>query len=305
MRSNTNQDHKMSHMPRANFAERYGHRPKPEVFQIDGISDELRTTIWNAFYLFVNSFDERDSILVRLIKWHRLLIRKPVDDIPYQAHFINVELKKHFLTANWFDIFDYLERFFQDFPSWVDSRSYMRSSIFTGFQTFKSQFNAILKEHASGYTLFEDQFVPIITDSEIQSIGDVLDETQNHGLEGANTHFRSAISFLSAKPNPDYRNSIKESISAVESVAKILSGTSDGGLSKALGILSKKTPIHGGLVGGMNAIYGYTSDADGIRHPILEDGTLVDLADAKYMLVSCSAFVSFLVQKGRDAGLLS
>ncbi|QQS05568.1 MAG: hypothetical protein IPK50_01435 [Fibrobacterota bacterium] len=289
----------------ANFAERYGHRPRPAIFQIDGISDELRITLWNAFYLFTNSFDEHDSILLRLIKWHRLLIRKPVDDIPYQSHYINAELKKYFLTAAWFDIFDYLEKFFPDFPSWIDNRSYTRGSIFADFRKFKAQINVILKEHASGYTLFEDQFVPIITEGEIQSIGDVLDETQKHGLEGANTHFRSAISFLSAKPHPDYRNSIKESISAVESVAKILSGTPDGGLSKSLGILSKKVPIHGGLVGGMNAIYGYTSDADGIRHPILDDGALIDLADAKYMLVSCSAFVSFLVQKGRDAGLFS
>ena len=45
-------------------------------------------------------------------------------------------------------------------------------------------------------------------------------------------------------------------------------------------------------------LYGYTSDEDGIRHCLMDESK-VDFADAKYMLVACSAFYNFLVDKGK------
>lgn len=50
-------------------------------------------------------------------------------------------------------------------------------------------------------------------------------------------------------------------------------------------------------------LYGYASDEDGIRHPIL-DSTNVGFAEAKFMLVSCSAFVNFILEKVQEAKLL-
>jgi hypothetical protein len=44
------------------------------------------------------------------------------------------------------------------------------------------------------------------------------------------------------------------------------------------------------------SLYGYTSDANGIRHALMDASTL-GFADAKFMLVCCSAFVNFLVAK--------
>jgi len=50
-------------------------------------------------------------------------------------------------------------------------------------------------------------------------------------------------------------------------------------------------------------LYGYTSDEDGIRHAILNDPEL-GFAEAKFMVVSCSAFVNYLIAKGEAGGLL-
>ena len=47
---------------------------------------------------------------------------------------------------------------------------------------------------------------------------------------------------------------------------------------------------------GYEKMYGYTSDADGIRHGGI-DFTNAPAEDAKYMLISCSAFVNYLVEK--------
>ncbi len=49
-------------------------------------------------------------------------------------------------------------------------------------------------------------------------------------------------------------------------------------------------------------LYGYTSDANGIRHALLDESNL-DFEDAKFMLVSCSAFINYLKGKAIKAGI--
>jgi hypothetical protein len=57
---------------------------------------------------------------------------------------------------------------------------------------------------------------------------------------------------------------------------------------------------------GFGSLYGYTSDSQGIRHALLDkDAPDVDEADALFMIGACAAFVSYLVNKGRAAGLIS
>ena len=110
---------------------------------------------------------------------------------------------------------------------------------------------------------------------------------------------QKAIEHYSKRPNPDVRNSIKESISAVEAVCRELTG--DVTLGKALNHLeSKGIVIHKMLKDEFTKFYVYTNDANsGIRHALMDqDGTYVPSKDeAYYMLVSCSAFVNYLRRK--------
>jgi len=56
---------------------------------------------------------------------------------------------------------------------------------------------------------------------------------------------------------------------------------------------------------GFTAIYGFTSDEQGIRHSLLEkESPTVDEADAQFMIGACSAFVSYLISKARSVDLL-
>jgi hypothetical protein len=64
--------------------------------------------------------------------------------------------------------------------------------------------------------------------------------------------------------------------------------------------------IHGALKTGFSSLYGFTSDEKGIRHPLLlETKAQVDETDALYMLGSCAAFVSYLINKARGSGLIA
>jgi hypothetical protein len=115
---------------------------------------------------------------------------------------------------------------------------------------------------------------------------------------------KRALDLLADRKSPDYRNSIKESISAVEAICSLVAGSSSATLGQALKELEKKKSVdmHPALKGAFDKLYGYTSDAEGIRHALLKESNL-DFEDAKFMLVSCSAFINYLRAKSAKAGI--
>jgi hypothetical protein len=119
--------------------------------------------------------------------------------------------------------------------------------------------------------------------------------------------FQNAEGFGAGYPRPStagrYADSLRESIHSVESTARVLEPS--GSLSGALARLEKKANIHGALKQGFNSLYGYSSDEQGVRHALLDAGDAnVDEADALFMFGACAAFVSYLINKARAAGLL-
>jgi hypothetical protein len=78
-----------------------------------------------------------------------------------------------------------------------------------------------------------------------------------------------------------------------------------GDFAKALSRLDAKVKIHGAMKAGFGNLYGFSSDESGIRHPLLElPAANVDETDALFMIGACAAFVSYLINKSRAAGLL-
>ena len=76
------------------------------------------------------------------------------------------------------------------------------------------------------------------------------------------------------------------------------------GFARALREIAPQLSIHGALAKAMSALYGYASDADGIRHS-LKDETEADQASARFLLVTCSSFTSLVVErtlKARPSG---
>jgi hypothetical protein len=54
--------------------------------------------------------------------------------------------------------------------------------------------------------------------------------------------------------------------------------------------------LHGALRGVIERLHGYASDEEGVRHAATE-AAVVGEAEARLMLVSCSAMVNFLIRK--------
>lgn len=151
-------------------------------------------------------------------------------------------------------------------------------------------FNNIFESEYIGYRFIDDIIVPITSKIETETINEVL----TNKYESVRLHFEKSLKFLSDRNNPDYENSIKESICGVEAMCSALLNEKME-LSRALKQFEKRgLSIHPALKDGFIKLYGYTSDADGVRHASGIGGKESTFAEAKYMLVSCSAFTNYL-----------
>jgi hypothetical protein len=159
---------------------------------------------------------------------------------------------------------------------------------------FRSRITFFLEREKSGYRILDQRLVPIVDANEVASISRAI--SAGDRFAGAREHMQAAVRLFSKKPDPDYRNSIKEAVSAIESVARVITGNAKATLGDALKKIGERMPIHPALRDAMAKLYGYASDEGGIRHALLEESN-IDEAEAKFMIVACSAFVNFCVQR--------
>jgi hypothetical protein len=278
------------------FSQRYGYVPVRSALQTGAIDNALRSRLWNLIrnvfledvpqFSHSGSSDYLPNLRVRWLFKHLMedYFKKPVDGIS-SSYFDEVKsLRQYFFGCPWYEVYDLIE-FLADGGN---------------DQSFIQSVNDILKEEMSGYRFVSGRIVEITSEEEIKTIEEAL--TVPDSLKPVREHLSQSLTLLSDRKNPDYRNSIKESISAVESLAKIISKQNHSTLGPALDAVEKKAKLHAVLKQAFQKLYGYTSDAQGIRHALLDEPTL-DVEDAKFMLVSCSAFVNYLVVKVQKAGI--
>lgn len=153
-------------------------------------------------------------------------------------------------------------------------------------------FNQLFEKEYVGYRFIAGEIVPITDKRESAEI----EQACLIPFDGARTQLQKALGFLSDREHPDYKNCVKESISAVESVCKVISGNEKAALKDAInGLIANGMNIHGSLKSAILALYGYASDEGGIRHAERETESTVTFEEAKFMMVTCSAIVNYLV----------
>ncbi|MDT8901545.1 AbiJ-NTD4 domain-containing protein [Anaeroselena agilis] len=272
-----------------NFSQRYGYK-KEKVLQIESMDDDLRNSLWNIFYdNFCGKYlDQRRGVYVALLMRNLWInfFKQPIDEMPDFTGDTKEYLKNRHKTANWDDIYDFHEFVANHYPSSEELSRYI-----TGV-------NKVLQREVAGYRFIEKLITPIIDNSEMVSISDALETP----IVAVKTHIHRALELYSDRKNPDYRNSIKESISAVEAVCCLIANKPGADLHEAISKLKEKVPIHGALEAGFQKIYAYTSDEKGVRHKLMDEPT-VDATDSLFMLCACSSFVNYLIAKAAKVGI--
>ena len=272
------------------FSERIG--AVTRVLQKDSMDEALKNSIWNAVYTsFWIEYSYSDTVKS---SWQGLLLaaiwmnhfNRPIDRLEHNARNAVSEVRKLYMASDWAGAYDFLD-FIANHQILTQTQY---SSIKQVADRFVEKCNIVLAKHLSAYRFVGTTLTPITSDTEITAIEQAL----SHGkkFQPMVTHLETALARLADRPTPDCRNSIKESISAVEAACQIITGDPKATLGKAL----KQIGLHPALEVGFTKLYGYTSDADGIRHAMLEAST-VDADDAKFFLVACSAFINYLISK--------
>ena len=279
------------------FSERMGLTQVKSVIQIDSIDDELLNGLWNVLMenYFSNEARNRAYLDVQeLLK--RIWIdyfKAPIDVISFESHIPIEVIRKYFFDkqTNWYEIYDLVEFI----PNNYQQYSFVNDK-------FINQCNSILEREVSAYRFVANEIVQITTPEEITEIEEAINNHRTSDL--VKTHLSNALKHLAERKLPDYRTSIKESISAVECIVKAIDGDPKTTLGAALNKIKTRgsIDIHPDLYDGLKKIYHYTSDSDGIRHA-LKDASTVDFEDAKFMLVMCSTFCNYLTAKSNKAGI--
>lgn len=279
------------------FSERYGYKKVREIIQIDSIDEPLRNGLWSLLkihvwdnicmssyglhYLSDRSNSEIKQLCV-LIWFH--FFKEPLDQLDDKWDKAHQCIREFFFRCEWYEVYDFLEFVSINY----DDEEFQ--------DTFNIACNKVLESEMSAFR-FVDGLISRITE---QHEVDEIEQALETALGPVHTHLRRALELLSSRDNPDYRNSIKESISAVESQAQIVTGVPKGTLGMLTKKLEKDIQLHPALSNALNSMYGYTSDEGGIRHALM-DSENIRFEDAKFFLVICSAFINYVVAKLPEA----
>ena len=271
------------------FSERHGHKTVRDTFQLERMDDPLRNGIWNGLQLcYWSDFDEYESlreseVLTYVVRLWLHFFKRRVDERPTEWRQAKSEIKDYFFSAEWSGVYDFLE---------FTLANYVLDSYRSDTKEQLVEFcNSILEREMAGYRLVNDLVTPITSNAEAEAIEEAIQDSADRATIGE--HLNRALQLLSDRDNPDYRNSIKESISAVESACRAHAGDDAESLNLSLQSLSEKWDVHPAFRQGIEKLYGWTSDEDGIRHALM-DRNDVAFEEAKFMLVACSGFVNYL-----------
>jgi len=277
---------------------------------IDNIRPELlvriQNVIYTSFYEKLDNYIINKSALAGGINymfkelWVEYLnydVRK-YSEYTYHyksQNFINIidDAKKNWAWFNWIA---YVEDIWQVLEKYKQKKNYEWLTIIQIL--FADKINKAFQYENSGYRLVNGRIAEIIDQVEIDEINSVFSIKDKY--QAAKEHINKALNLMADKKNPDYKNSIKESISAVESVCKVITGKHDVSLSVAIKEIESNSKLNKVLKDGFIKIYGYTSNEKGVRHAAIDDSDTVTYSDAKFMLVACSAFVNYLIMKNED-----
>jgi len=283
---------------RGGFADRHGIAPENRVIQTDDLDERSRVslinTLSNLWQAIHAEYIKRSSATTKWDDFLRSILSNVYMRIlDFSKRPDNKEifrlLQDTILRENYALVFSMLEFVAKEL------QELLNAVIFNNDSLVYEALNGALERELVGYRFVDNLVTPISDETELNEIKQAIADADTNARE----HLRKAVQLLSDRDTPDYANSIKESISAIEALCVNITGASgkESTLGNTLQHLSDAgVSIHPALQRAFSNLYGYTSDAAGIRHAGQIDGENATFAEAKFMLVACSAFVNYLLE---------
>jgi len=237
------------------FSERNKHKPVREIIQIESIDVPLRNGIWNLLQLDcwvkVKGRDYGGPYLYENKNHQRLCVelwvnyfKEPLDSMDRKWRAVKRHLRDYFFTCEWYEVYDFIEFVANNYPEF-------------GFKTaFIDDCNELLEREVSAYRFVDGLITQITEEHEIAEIEGAMVVASSP----VTAHLRRSLELLSDKEGADYRNSIKESISAVESFVKKQTDSEKGTLGQLLKELEEQISLHPALQKAFNNLLRLSRD---------------------------------------------
>jgi hypothetical protein len=279
------------------FSERYGYTKPSDVIIREKITPEIQNAICSCFdrlprTISINDIWEDCKLLIDKHLWSKFLNKREADIYEgdrYHAVFTPfIEDKNN----KWFEKLNLVESaIIFLYNTDKQNHTYPKGTS----KNFIDDLNSEFERLNFAYRIIGTEIVEISSEEEIKAIETAMQESQNN----IKTHLRNALELYAQRPEANYRNSIKESISAVEACCREITKEKD--LRGAINKLSNKgVKIPESLKSAFTKLYEYSNHKDtGIRHALMDETASYtpDSAEAYFMLVSCSAFINYLNRK--------
>lgn len=277
------------------FSERYGYTKVSDVIIRETITTDIQNSLCNCFYLLSDIYLKCGCDILKspIISIHKHVwtyyFNKRSSEFRFGRDIIIEYIQNP--AVRWYEVLDIVEFVIK----YMYERDAKVAYKYSPVGTFISFLNKEFERLHFAYRIINCEIVEITSEQEIKAIESAIANSQHN----VKMHLNSALEKYALRPNGDYRNSIKESISAVEAFCREKTGEST--LGRALSKLEKKNIIiPKSLKSAFDKLYEYTNHADtGIRHALMADeGKYIPSADeALFMLISCSAFINYLSKK--------
>ena len=261
------------------FSQRMGYVPQKAI-QIEAVDLPLKQLLWHECYEWLNvamrsAYMEHNAADLYRHVWVEFfgesydtfepLVKRKYDtwDGPRnpRSAFLVEYIRQFFFDEKtpWYRLFDLIQ-FLLTLP--VDDERNRGITVVN--------LNARLYQGKSAYRVVNGQFVPITNRAELAAV-EKATEPSASALRPVSIHLQQAMNLLADRTAPDYRNSMKESISAVESLCKLVAKMPGGTLGQMLEKTAKELDLNDHLRDGLKLIYKYTSDDHGIRHGLKDE----------------------------------
>ncbi len=272
------------------FSQAQGYEEIPGPLKLEELSQDARTRIWNLLYDYLQGSAKTNVFRVVAGGWERILINMHCDfdnlaRDDWESLFSTVRTSLRVKIEN-----DPFNRVF-DRVQFI-----MRHGACP--PNFVSDMKRVFEDCGLAYAIDEGPpptILPVSTPEEGTALLQSLRSLRDAGFVGSTSHLQEASECIN---RGDWVGGIRESIHAVESVARKIDPKSSRTLTDALKSIEKQGALHTGLREAFAKLYGYTSDEQGIRHALLDSSTAnVSIDEAVFMLGACASFASYLSRK--------
>ncbi len=259
---------------------------REKKLQLSSMNDDLRHSLWNVHeYCFDKISSNKDAGSGKKALNHLLesywedFFKQPIFDFRLACYLSQRrdDVRKLYYKLPWYKVYSFIEF----------TADYLDCFIEGSHQFFIEDCNFYLQRENSAFRFIGDSVSPIISPAEISNIEKGL----TIGDEAAQ-HIASALALLANNGRDQSRESVAQSVAAVEAIVKKVTNKPNAQLGELYKVLP--LPSHHQFRQALHNLYNYTSGKDGIRHALTETSEPVSRSLARFMLVTCSAFVNLI-----------